>query len=239
MVQFFRNIRRRLIESGRVRRYLAYASGEILLVVIGILIAMQINNWNEDRKLSLALDSSLWEVREDLIQDTMELNRMIIIRKIDFEAQKKVIAVLEGNQPQTNTLYADLARVMLRRNVTLIRNGFDLINEIGLSKLSNISLRNALVVYYNKNQVDVANEVSDDNYEFENVWLPYVREHFREWDFDEIAIPVEDSFILMDTYLLTTLKTNMNNLNGTLNARETAYSSASRHIQSIEAEIHP
>lgn len=50
---------------------------------------MQINNWNEDRKLSLALDSSLWEVREDLIQDTMELNRMIIIRKIDFEAQKK------------------------------------------------------------------------------------------------------------------------------------------------------
>ncbi|HPG09395.1 MAG TPA: DUF6090 family protein [Saprospiraceae bacterium] len=239
MVQFFRNIRRRLIESGRVRRYLAYASGEILLVVIGILIAMQINNWNEDRKLSLALDSSLWEVREDLIQDTMELNRMIIIRKIDFEAQKKVIAVLEGSQPLTNTLYADLARVMLRRNVTLIRNGFDLINEIGLSKLSNISLRNALVVYYNKNQVDVANEVSDDNYEFENVWLPYVREHFREWDFDEIAIPVEDSFILMDTYLLTTLKTNMNNLNGTLNALETAYSSASRLIQSIEAEIHP
>ena len=239
MVQFFRNIRRRLIESGRVRRYLAYASGEILLVVIGILIAMQINNWNEDRKLSLALDSSLWEVREDLIQDTMELNRMIIIRKIDFEAQKKVIAVLEGNQPQTNTLYADLARVILRRNVTLIRNGFDLINEIGLSKLSNISLRNALVVYYNKNQVDVANEVSDDNYEFENVPLPYVREHFREWDFDEIAIPVEDSFILMDTYLLTTLKTNMNNLNGTLNALETAYSSASRLIQSIEAEIHP
>ena len=239
MVQFFRNIRRRLIESGRVRRYLAYASGEILLVVIGILIAMQINNWNEDRKLSLALDSSLWEVREDLIQDTMELNRMIIIRKIDFEAQKKVIAVLEGSQPLTNTLYADLARVMLRRNVTLIRNGFDLINEIGLSKLSNISLRNALVVYYNKNQVDVANEVSDDNYEFENVWLPYVREHFREWDFDEIAIPVEDSFILKDTYLLTTLKTNMNNLNGTLNALETAYSSASRLIQSIEAEIHP
>ncbi|HQU55283.1 MAG TPA: DUF6090 family protein [Saprospiraceae bacterium] len=239
MVQFFRNIRRRLIESGRVRRYLAYASGEILLVVIGILIAMQINNWNEDRKLSLALDSSLWEVREDLIQDTMELNRMIIIRKIDFEAQKKVIAVLEGSQPLTNTLYADLARVMLRRNVTLIRNGFDLINEIGLSKLSNISLRNALVVYYNKNQVDVANEVSDDNYEFENVWLPYVREHFREWDFDEIAIPVEDSFILMDTYLLTTLKTNMNNLNGMLNALETAYFSASRLIQSIEAAIHP
>ena len=239
MIRLIHQIRRELIGTGKVRKYLAYAAGEIVLVVIGILIALQINNWNEARKLSSALDSSLWEVREDLIQDTMELNRMIAIRKLDFESQKNVISVLEGNQPLTNTLYADLARVMLRRNVTLIRNGFDLIKEIGLSKLSNISLRNALVVYYNKNQVDVANEVSDDNYEFENVWLPYVREHFREWDFDEIAIPVEDSFILMDTYLLTTLKTNMNNLNGTLNALETAYFSASRLIQSIEAAIHP
>ena len=239
MIRLIHQIRRELIGTGKVRKYLAYAAGEIVLVVIGILIALQINNWNEARKLSSALDSSLWEVREDLIQDTMELNRMIAIRKLDFESQKNVISVLEGNQPLTNTLYADLARVMLRRNVTLIRNGFDLIKEIGLSKLSNISLRNALVVYYNKNQVDVANEVSDDNYEFENVWLPYVREHFREWDFDEIAIPVEDSFILKDTYLLTTLKTNMNNLNGTLNALETAYFSASRLIQSIEAAIHP
>ena len=239
MIRLIHRIRRKLMGTGKVRKYLAYAAGEIVLVVIGILIALQINNWNEARKLSSALDSSLWEVREDLIQDTMELNRMIAIRKLDFESQKNVISVLEGNQPLTNTLYADLARVMLRRNVTLIRNGFDLIKEIGLSKLSNISLRNALVVYYNKNQVDVANEVSDDNYEFENVWLPYVREHFREWDFDEIAIPVEDSFILKDTYLLTTLKTNMNNLNGTLNALETAYFSASRLIQSIEAAIHP
>ncbi|MCB0655221.1 MAG: hypothetical protein KDC57_03740 [Saprospiraceae bacterium] len=239
MIRLIHRIRRKLMGTGKVRKYLAYAAGEIVLVVIGILIALQINNWNEARKLSSALDSSLWEVREDLIQDTMELNRMIAIRKLDFESQKNVISVLEGNQPLTNTLYADLARVMLRRNVTLIRNGFDLIKEIGLSKLSNISLRNALVVYYNKNQVDVANEVSDDNYEFENVWLPYVREHFREWDFDEIAIPVEDSFILKDTYLLTTLKTNMNNLNGMLNALETAYFSASRLIQSIEAAIHP
>lgn len=59
MIQFFRKIRQRLMtenppdqgsRAGKVSRYLGYALGEIVLVVIGILIALQINNWNEHRK---------------------------------------------------------------------------------------------------------------------------------------------------------------------------------------------
>ncbi|MBK7873489.1 MAG: hypothetical protein IPJ74_23905 [Saprospiraceae bacterium] len=50
MLKFFRNIRRRLLDSGSLRKYFVYAIGEIILVVIGILIALQINNWNENRK---------------------------------------------------------------------------------------------------------------------------------------------------------------------------------------------
>ena len=47
MLTFLRKIRKSLIESGIARKYLLYAIGEIALVVIGILIALQINNWNE------------------------------------------------------------------------------------------------------------------------------------------------------------------------------------------------
>tara|TARA_B100000497_G_C7695677_1_gene424750 strand:- start:231 stop:434 length:204 start_codon:yes stop_codon:yes gene_type:complete len=50
MLTFLRKIRKSLIESGSSRKYLLYAVGEIALVVIGILIALQINNWNEFRK---------------------------------------------------------------------------------------------------------------------------------------------------------------------------------------------
>jgi hypothetical protein len=50
VIKFFRHIRQRLIKENRVSKYLIYAAGEIVLVVIGILIALQINNWNENRK---------------------------------------------------------------------------------------------------------------------------------------------------------------------------------------------
>lgn len=50
MIKFFRNIRQSLLNEGKNSKYFKYAIGEIVLVVIGILIALQINNWNENRK---------------------------------------------------------------------------------------------------------------------------------------------------------------------------------------------
>ena len=50
MIKFFRKIRQNLLSEGKTEKYFKYAIGEILLVVIGILIALQINNWNEQRK---------------------------------------------------------------------------------------------------------------------------------------------------------------------------------------------
>lgn len=54
MIKFFRKIRQNLLTENKVRKYLIYAIGEIILVVIGILIALSINNWNDNRKDRLA-----------------------------------------------------------------------------------------------------------------------------------------------------------------------------------------
>jgi len=70
MIKFFRNIRKNLLSKGKTSKYLKYAIGEIVLVVIGILIALQINNWNSNRiqkqKESVYLNSIKRDLKEQL-----------------------------------------------------------------------------------------------------------------------------------------------------------------------------
>ena len=66
MIKFFRQIRQSLIMENKTSKYFKYAIGEIVLVVIGILIALQINNWNENRKLNNNEKIILTDLVEDL-----------------------------------------------------------------------------------------------------------------------------------------------------------------------------
>jgi len=78
MLRFFRQIRQKLMEQNKVRTYILYAIGEILLVVIGILIALQVNNWNElrkERNLAMEFESRLVEDLDRLIQRTESLSQ--------------------------------------------------------------------------------------------------------------------------------------------------------------------
>ena len=75
MIKFFRKIRQNILSEGKTGKYLKYALGEIVLVVIGILIALSINNWNEDRKNQLKETVYLEGIKTDLEWD---------IKYIDF-----------------------------------------------------------------------------------------------------------------------------------------------------------
>lgn len=74
MIKFFRNIRRAMVKENRVSKYFLYALGEIILVVIGILIALQINNWNEYRKAKAVERSFFQNVLLDLQKDREKLD---------------------------------------------------------------------------------------------------------------------------------------------------------------------
>ena len=73
MINFFRKIRKRQLADNRFRRYLFYAIGEIILVVIGILIALQINTWNDKRKKQNQVKSYAQKLILDLKQDILEI----------------------------------------------------------------------------------------------------------------------------------------------------------------------
>ena len=77
MVTLFKKVRQDLINSKKTGRYFKYAIGEIILVVIGILIALSINNWNENAKKEAKIVEALKEIHRDLSQDIVETNRLI------------------------------------------------------------------------------------------------------------------------------------------------------------------
>ena len=91
MIKFFRHIRQRLLTENKFSKYLLYAIGEIFLVVVGILIALQINNWNELRKTHL--------------QDLEFLNNLKVELSIDIAAlTAKITEYQEINSNIRNTV---------------------------------------------------------------------------------------------------------------------------------------
>jgi hypothetical protein len=77
MLRFFRRIRKRLLDDGHLPRYAAYAVGEILLVVVGILIALQINNLNEERKEAALAATYIENLKQDMISDLETLQSVL------------------------------------------------------------------------------------------------------------------------------------------------------------------
>jgi exonuclease VII small subunit len=78
MIKFFRKKRYNLLEKDKIGNYLKYAVGEIVLVVIGIMIALSINNWNENRKLHDIKQTYYHQLEKDLESEVQNLNSQII-----------------------------------------------------------------------------------------------------------------------------------------------------------------
>ena len=69
MIKFFRRIRQTSLSEGKTGEYLKYAIGEVILVVIGILIAISIDNWNEQNKNDKSINSHLEILKQNLNED--------------------------------------------------------------------------------------------------------------------------------------------------------------------------
>ena len=77
MIKFFRKKRYDLMEKNKTGKYFKYAIGEIILVVIGILIALSINNWNENRKDKKYLNQIFSSIEKELKESSIDIKKVI------------------------------------------------------------------------------------------------------------------------------------------------------------------
>lgn len=149
MIKFFRNIRQKLLAEGKTTNYLKYAIGEIVLVVIGILIALQINTWNEIRKDRAFEVKMLQEVKKSLQSDIKDKQYVVDFFKSTENSINELLKMREdSNYPRDSVIVhlQNLERVGLFFPFT--DGAFEAIKSSGLDKISNDEIRNELVHLY-------------------------------------------------------------------------------------------
>ncbi len=106
-MKIFRNIRQKLAAENKVMAYLRYAIGEILLVVLGILIALQVNNWNELRKQNIAETEFMVGVKKDLTQDKNYIEFILKKSKSKIDAYDLLSKIDFQNNHSENKIFVD------------------------------------------------------------------------------------------------------------------------------------
>jgi hypothetical protein len=152
MIKFFRHIRKDHMEKNKTTKYFKYAIGEIILVVIGILIALQINNWNENRKANVKVNTSLLALKSDLVQDTLLIHERIPSVIQQYELNESLRARVVKPNATLDTLI-HITRHEFNPNwssqILYNTNAYLSLNETGLIDNLPDSLKTSIKNFYN------------------------------------------------------------------------------------------
>ena len=190
MIKFFRRIRRKLLSENKFSKYLIYAIGEIILVVIGILIALGINNWNELQKLNEKEISVAKELYTELNENLISVKNQLELWENRDKKISEIVSLIESeNVKLTNREFdSTLIYVIAFSNFKLKQSKFQriislenfefkksplLINEM----LSLNDMYVTLMDYYNQN---------DENYH--QLLQPYLINNYSTENFNNIII---------------------------------------------------
>lgn len=177
MISLFRKIRQKLLSQNQISRYLVYAIGEIILVIVGILIALQVNNLNETRKSKIELNKTIDNLEEDLVanyhfansklqfyRNSDSLLRLTIAGDLTIEDYKNnsdlrnILVDWDLFTPQTDNIYK-----LIESEKLISADLIPLLQSVKLLKQQETWLTHAW---------EKLDAVVDDNFKFysENIW---------------------------------------------------------------------
>ncbi|WP_019669901.1 DUF6090 family protein [Eudoraea adriatica] len=184
MINFFRKIRQQLLNQNKVSKYLLYAIGEVVLVVVGILIALQINNWNEGRKSDKVELKILQELHAVLKGGAFpgELE----FQKGQIEANEKskascelILRYFQDNLPYQDSLKSHFANAHTRYIGQIKSHAYENAKNYGLGFIGNDSLKELLTWAYETNSAVLEKLYERNNlYEYGTV-VPVITELFE------------------------------------------------------------
>lgn len=177
MLKFFRKIRYNLMEKGNTTKYFKYAVGEIILVVIGILIALSINNWNEERKDRIREQAILNQLKTEFKNNLAQLDQKNRSKRESINSALQLIKYIDS----TSLRNKDSVNYHLVRTIPFTT--FDpIINDLASSGelriIRNDSLKQKLTFWTSETADLREEELSWQNYR-DNRYEPFLVEHYQ------------------------------------------------------------
>jgi hypothetical protein len=151
MIKFFRKIRQNLVTENKFSKYLLYAIGEIILVVIGILIAINLNNSNQQRTLKQNVDLQLNLLKQSVYQDSVSFRGLINYSEKQLRDSERLIQLMNEPMNETNceefiAKFANHAEV--RTNVVDRAIYDEMVSSGAFSKIDQRPLKSQIAGYY-------------------------------------------------------------------------------------------
>jgi uncharacterized membrane protein YgaE (UPF0421/DUF939 family) len=148
MIKFFRKIRQNLLMENKTGKYFKYAIGEIVLVVIGILIALQINNWNENIKKLQQEKIYYCKIKEDLESDKINIKRSLESLNERISSAKRALNNLYDGANKSVILEDYLSAI---RSIKFSPSKLaiqDIVSSGKLENFKNANLKDAIIQHY-------------------------------------------------------------------------------------------
>lgn len=166
--------------ENKTGKYLKYAIGEIVLVVIGILIALSINNWNEDRKLQSEELKLLFDIKTNLESNLVNFKNDTIRNHKDLVEYQKIETYIKNNLPYNEELDKGFGRLTFWSSPYIISTAYNSLQTKGLDLISNETLKNAIVNMYEIKLVTIVQDYEQSELQImENIVTPFFAKHMR------------------------------------------------------------
>ena len=157
MIKFFRKIRYDLMEKNKTGKYLKYAIGEIILVVIGILIALSINNWNEERKSMLQEVNILTKLNTDLKANLIEIKGLKDMTENRIKASQTILNYFEEHKAIDDNLKLSFELINTDDLFNNANTTYKYIENQGVNILTNDRILSKITWMYERDFKNISN----------------------------------------------------------------------------------
>jgi hypothetical protein len=227
MISFFRKIRQKLLSQNRVTRYLLYALGEITLVMIGILLALQVNNWNEEKKNHRFEREILSLLDENLLKDSILISIELANAKTGNQFTDSLLAhVREENYGEELNFW--MAKIINFQRFKSQSSAFEVLKSKGIENISDKDLQLGLIEYYDQSLFKLYQSNSDVENAFNSDWVPVMKEKIQDFVYLDRIVPRNPKEFFESPSTIVLFKMYQDNRAGAIRRMETALEGISK-----------